>query len=66
MDKQANAWSAQAADVIAAFVLSVGPHVRGMTEGGLTIPFLGRLFPGSLKACRSGKNSASVRTRRRW
>ncbi len=66
MGKQAEACSAQAADVIAAFVLSAGPHVRGMTEGGLTISFPGRLFPGSLQACRSGKNSASVRTRRRW
>jgi hypothetical protein len=66
MDKQGETWSAQAADVIAAFVLSVGPHVRGMTEGGLTISFPGRLFPGSLKARRSRRNLASVRTRRRW
>lgn len=62
MDEQADAWWAQAADVIAAFVLSVDPHVRGITEGGLTISFLGRLFPGSLKERRSGKISASVRT----
>lgn len=66
MDKQAEAWSAQAADVIAAFVLSAGPHVRGITDGGRTISFPGRLFPGALKAHRSGRNLASVLTRMRW